>query len=351
MEQKQRIRIKDIALKAGTSVGTVDRVLHNRGEVNEETREKIQSIVKELNYKPNILAKSLAAKKTIKIAALIPDYDKNNPYWELPAKGILNAETEINDFNASVEVFRFNATDEASFKNATSQVLKVNPDGVLYIPVFKKVSLEFNTSLTEKNIPYVFFDIDIEDEKPLAYFGQDAWQSGFISAKLMHQSINENGLILVLNLANNKRVSHHLLKREKGFMDFFAKHNTKNIHIIKKTIDLLQPAELDAEIASFHKTAGRDGGIFVTGSRVYKVAKAVEKTKINTLITGYDLIDENKAFLMKGVIDFIISQNPEKQGYNGIMALFRFLNANIQPSRVNFSPIDIIIKENAEYYL
>ncbi len=67
MDKASKIRIKDIAFNAGTSVGTVDHVLHNSGKVKQETRDKIMSFVTELNYKPNLLAKSIASKK-------------NNPY-------------------------------------------------------------------------------------------------------------------------------------------------------------------------------------------------------------------------------------------------------------------------------
>ncbi|WP_234408903.1 LacI family DNA-binding transcriptional regulator [Marinilabilia salmonicolor] len=44
------VRIKDIAEKANVSIGTVDRVLHNRGEVAKKTKEKVLTIAKEMNY-------------------------------------------------------------------------------------------------------------------------------------------------------------------------------------------------------------------------------------------------------------------------------------------------------------
>jgi LacI family transcriptional regulator len=50
-----KVRIKDIAERANVSVGTVDRVLHNRGEVAQETRDLINKIIEELEYKPNIM--------------------------------------------------------------------------------------------------------------------------------------------------------------------------------------------------------------------------------------------------------------------------------------------------------
>ena len=50
------IRIVDIAKMAGVSVGTVDRVIHNRGRVSEENRKKVQAILEMVHYQPNLMA-------------------------------------------------------------------------------------------------------------------------------------------------------------------------------------------------------------------------------------------------------------------------------------------------------
>ena len=49
----EQIRIKDIAEKAGLSVGTVDRVLHGRPNVSKKARERVEAVLKEINYQPN----------------------------------------------------------------------------------------------------------------------------------------------------------------------------------------------------------------------------------------------------------------------------------------------------------
>jgi len=54
-----KVRIKDIAEIANVSIGTVDRVIHNRGEVSQSTRDRIQNLLREYNYKPDIIASSL----------------------------------------------------------------------------------------------------------------------------------------------------------------------------------------------------------------------------------------------------------------------------------------------------
>ncbi len=65
--------IKDVAKKAFVSVATVSRVLNNTGYVHEDTKQKINEAIKELNYKPNQFARFLTGKKTGIIGVLIPD--------------------------------------------------------------------------------------------------------------------------------------------------------------------------------------------------------------------------------------------------------------------------------------
>ena len=114
-EENKKIRIKDIAELAGVSVGTVDRVLHERGEVSKETKKKVLEIIKKLDYKPNLFARTLALKRSVKINALLPDFKKENLYWEAPYKGILKALDELKNFNTEIQIFHFNQFNRATF--------------------------------------------------------------------------------------------------------------------------------------------------------------------------------------------------------------------------------------------
>lgn len=69
--------IKELAAKCGVSIGTVDRVLHNRGRVSAKTRELVLSTAEEMQYIPNRAAQSLAARKKSFISDLSP-YPQNN---------------------------------------------------------------------------------------------------------------------------------------------------------------------------------------------------------------------------------------------------------------------------------
>ena len=57
----ERVRIKDIAKMADVSVGTVDRVIHGRSGVSESSRKRVEEILKQLDYQPNMYATHLPA--------------------------------------------------------------------------------------------------------------------------------------------------------------------------------------------------------------------------------------------------------------------------------------------------
>ncbi len=89
--------MKDIAEKANVSITTVSRVINNKPDVSEETKEKINNIIKELGYQPNNIARSLVLQKSHTIGLLIPDI--SNPFFPEVAKGI---EDEAKKYNYSV---------------------------------------------------------------------------------------------------------------------------------------------------------------------------------------------------------------------------------------------------------
>ena len=71
--------IKDVAKEAGLAVGTVSRVLNNRGYISDETREKVYQAMEKLNYHPNEMARALSRQKSSLIGVIVPLV--NHPYF------------------------------------------------------------------------------------------------------------------------------------------------------------------------------------------------------------------------------------------------------------------------------
>lgn len=88
------VTIRDIAERTGYSKATVSRVLNNHPYVSDDVRRKIQAVIKELNYTPNLVAKELSAGKTNKIAVVIPH--NRHPYFTQLLNGMLDKSKKTN---------------------------------------------------------------------------------------------------------------------------------------------------------------------------------------------------------------------------------------------------------------
>ena len=67
------ITIYDVAKEAKVSMATVSRVVNNNPNVKEDTRLRVQEVIKKLKYTPNAVARGLASKKTTTIGIVLPD--------------------------------------------------------------------------------------------------------------------------------------------------------------------------------------------------------------------------------------------------------------------------------------
>jgi LacI family transcriptional regulator len=82
-----------------------------------------------------------------------------------------------------------------------------------------------------------------------------------------------------------------------------------------------------------------------------RVLQSCDKTKRNKIVLlGHEAIEKNVQALQKGEITYLLSQRPELQGYDALKALGNYILFDQKPEKLNFMPIDILIKENVEYY-
>ncbi|HKJ41639.1 MAG TPA: LacI family DNA-binding transcriptional regulator [Sunxiuqinia sp.] len=348
----KQVRIKDIAEKADVSTGTVDRVLHNRGRVSEKVKEKVLRIAKELNYEPNMLARALVSKRNYRLAALIPDPSLDE-YWEAPQKGIEKAEKDLHQYGVNITQFIFNQNQVESFKKAAEKLTESEFDGILVAPVFYRESLTYLSRWKRMGIPFNLFNTHIPDYEPLSYIGQDSYQSGVLAAKMLHYGHPEPTTFIVAHIDEDVPNSTHLIKKEQGFKDYFDEQTKGEFQIV--TADLKKSTDRDffsEQLNQLLNSNPQTSGIFVTNSKAFAVAEYLDTKSLQSIrLVGYDLLSKNLKFLEKGTINFLINQNPEGQGYFSVQLLIDHLVFKKEISPIKYLPLDIITRENLQYYL
>lgn len=349
MENKN-YTIKDIARMAGVSAGTVDRVLHNRGDISLASKEKVQKVLNEIDYHPNMFAIGLAAKKRYRIISIIPYYIEHD-YWHAVAQGIDYAAQELRSFNVGVDYLYYDYANETSYETACTKIQQESVDAVLIAPNFHKETIKLTTYLEKKNIPYVFIDFNIEQTHALCYIGQDSKTSGYIAAKILMRHYEKGQeLVLFLNNPKNNPAEIQMQCRLEGFTQYLtAEHKGLIIHDIvlhKKDID--SNKQLLDHFFSKHPQAVL-GAVF--NSRVYQVASYLhEKGQKLKGLVGYDLLQKNVKHLREGEVNYLIGQRPSLQGYCGIKALCDHIVFKKPVTTVKYMPIDILMKENIDFY-
>lgn len=341
--------VKEIARRANVSIATVDRVLHNRTGVAQKTKEKILSIIKEMDYKPNILAKRLASKRVYKFGILIPKECSEAENWNAPISGIQEALAEFGDFGVELTYYFFERDNRISFIEQSDQLLNKPIDGVIVAPFFINETREFAAKCVEKRIQFVFIESQIPSVQPLSYIGQDLVQSGRVVGHLCQYLITPNEEMLVLNIVKQKDTILNLEEKIKGFEQGFLSNNN-NCSISSFNVEISEYDEFAAFMSDYLLTHNPKL-IYITNSRAYLVARYLKENQINHIkLVGNGYHTRNIEYLKDGIIDFLICQKPLEQGYKAFLALYEYFIAKRKVVKLQYMPIDIITKENYLYY-
>lgn len=347
----ERIRIKDIAKMADVSVGTVDRVIHGRSGVSEASKKRVEEILKQLDYQPNMYASALASNKKYTFSCLLPQHEPGE-YWTTVETGINDAVKTYSDFNVAVHLSYYDPYNYHSFVEASAQILEQEPDGVMFAPTAPQYTRSFTDELTRQNTPYIYIDSNIQDQPALSFFGQNPHQSGYFASRILMLLAGEEAKEIVIFRKINEGVvgSNQQERREIGFREYMKEHHPDcqirvlDFHARHDSDDTLMLDDF------FQKHPAVKNGI-TFNSKAYIIGEyLLKKQKSDFNLMGYDLLQRNVDCLKQGSIFFLIAQQPALQGFNAIKALCEHLILKKEIAKENFMPIDLLTKENIEFY-
>lgn len=310
--------IESIAAKAGVSRGTVDRVLHNRGQVKPETAEKVRAVMEELDFQPNALGRAFyLSRKKHKIGVLVsfrePDFQKQ--VMEGVDSGIAYAQQH------GVETLLEFASpgNPEEYLAALDRLLSSGVQGLALRGIASPEVSRRLRAVREGKLPTVVYNEDIEPDLRDCFVGQDSYRSGLCAAALMQQLMPPAGCVLSvgvdpLHISSEERI--------RGFFAHFrSQHSAVDVSPVvygggnRDTVYRLTREKLDV--------LPQLTGIFVSGAGLSGAARAVDDANLSgrVKIVGFDITDSNTAFLREGTVQFLIDQGPYAQGYCSIQLL------------------------------
>ncbi|MBS1174776.1 MAG: transcriptional regulator, LacI family [Burkholderiaceae bacterium] len=205
--------IKDVAIEAGVSTATVSRVLANKGSFKADTRDKILSAIAKLNYRPNLIARSLRVQTSTKIGLLVSDI--RNPFFTAIARAVEDAA-----YARGYSVIMCN-TDENPEKEALYLDLMrdENVAGVIFSP-----TQQFNATHVQHptHIPFVIIDRTVNE-------GEFDWVQldNYAAAYELTEHLLAQGYRKLAGLFGD--TSSTGFERKKGFLAALAAHQLEPI--------------------------------------------------------------------------------------------------------------------------
>lgn len=339
---REKLTVKRIALLAGVSIGTVDRVLHERGGVSDSTKKMIEAIVREGDYRPNIMARQLALGKDWRFHVVMPLERQDSEYWGLCRAGVEKAIETLAAYRVSVSIHYFDRYDAGSCRDLLARIAENPGNGLLLAPVLPAEFSAFLANL-DPSVPYAFFDGWIEGLAPRFSIYQDAWKSGYLAGKILCL-LAPRGTLAAVN-AHGEDI--HIGHRIEGFRAALADRGRKAIVAdCRRAEDPVSRNTFMRELFSLGD--GIEGILVVNSAGHYFGHWLAEKgQKHGCALVSWDLVPENFRALREGRIDCVISQRPEEQTRMGLELLFRTAALAAVPEGPRWLPIDVFFKENA----
>lgn len=342
--------IFDVAKLCGVSRGTVDRVLHRRGRVSQDTIDKVERAIEILGYKPNPNASLLASNRSYVFSCLIPTFKKGE-YWEKIYEGFQNAAVSNPYYNIELDFHLYNQTDPDSFKKCCQEILDAKPAGVVMNTVFRSETAKFSEQLDQAEIPYAFVDNVFDELNYTVYYGVDPYKSGELGAFLLTNRSNPEEILQIRLIRDSGHRADPNSSRRQGFMDYI--HRTlpeTKIHTV--FIEPSDPQQTYIELDKFFKQHPQVKYVAMTSSRIYLIDNFLQSNpNPERVVIGFDDLEGNLASLRSGNVEYLVTRHISMQSYYALTALADFVVRKVTPAkRKNYLHMDILHRLNLDDY-
>lgn len=264
------IKMKDIAKIVGVSEATVSRALNNRKDVSKKTRERVLQVIKEYDYVPNSVARSLFTSTSTVVGVIVPDLI--NPYFP---EIIQTIDTTLSEFGYNVMLFNTLNSDHIENQHIRT-ISSLQLSGLIIIA--PNIHSKKFTSL---KIPIITIDGILDDKIP---FVTSDFYNG---ARLAVKKLLENKCDNLVHVAG-PLFYYSSFERYNGFIDQCKKND-----VVYDTIQTNLNTDDYILIKNYFDNNRNVNGVFAANDSIaFTCIKAFSELNINipndVMIIGYD---------------------------------------------------------------
>ena len=352
------VTMQQIAELSGVSRGTVDRVLHNRGRVDDTVASRVREVAASLGY---ITKKEKKQRKHQGEGEAASSFKRIGVVTQLSEasfmlsirRGLEEARTEAHAHGIEVVIRECSGVDEAQQLRALDELDAMGLDALAIMPVeCDSVRERLQRMIQEKDVKVITFNTDIIGTKRLSFIGMDNRQGGRTAAGLLGTLMRGKGS--VIGVIGNFSNSTSLLRID-GFSDEIAR-SFPGISLAGVTPSLDSEEEVASIIRNALRSAPELGGILMASSGQMGIRDALEDPEVQQILKEresgsrpyiiiYDLTPRNRTLLNENLVDFVIDQDGYYQGFRAIMTLVALLGkGTLPPQEYMFTDITIRTK-------
>ena len=300
-----RTTIEDVALKAGLSVATVDRVLNGRAAVRPKTMERVEKAIRLLNYQPDRLAARLAKAREYRFCFVLPE--GNNSFMNELGEEVLATATHMAQERVQIDLRLTDVFDAPTLAATLDSVGEIY-DGVAVVALDHPRVKEAINGLVERGVAVVTLVSDVPSSKRMHYAGIDNSSAGRTAATLMGRYLGaKKGRVGLI--AGSLSLRDHI-ERRFGFEQVMT-HEFPHLTILpvlESRDDWQRVGTATADMLAAHADLI---GIYNVGAGARGVVAALEKAgrQSEVVYIAHELTDVTRRALVDGTIDVIINQN------------------------------------------
>lgn len=322
--------LKDVAEKVGVSITTVSRVMNGRGAISRETRDKVFAAMKELNYFPNEMARSLGNKSSHLIGLIVP-------YIDHAFFGILTAAIEEACYKSGYKLFFCTSGGNPNRERELFTMLCANNvAGVLVCSRITDKSLYMQT-----DVPIVTIERMIEDVPSVSC---DNYKGGVLAAQELLLASDCKSPLLFGNRIISNQLPASL--RYKGFQDACARNGSPCSEYYIDAEDLFGK-NLGEDVYKALKQFPETDGIFATSdvlaARIMNTLNDADEADTfgRIPVIGFDGVDISAYCEIS-----TIAQPIRQMGALAVQILIQRINGQIVPER-SILPVSLIRRKTS----
>ncbi len=339
--------LRDIANALGTSIGSVHRALHDNPGVSPLTKDRVLQMARTLGYRPNLAARYLSSKKTLRIS--VNTLQGTTSFWDEVRTGIREAARSILLENVELEFRtypRLGEGDEEAFEAA----IRGEVDGIITFPSRPQVLRSWIRRASRAKIPVVCVATDAPNSGRLGIVSIDTLASGSIAADLMGRFLGRREGSIAVTLFD-MGITEHAEKYaafESTLRTFYP-----NLQLLKPIEDHDVEAEAYNKCRKLFEKCPDLAGVYVTTEASIPVLKAASDAKLLeslTIITT-DLFPDLVSQIRSGAVAATIYQRPRAQGQIAFRMLHEFLVEGASRAHQVALPPHLVMRGNLDFFL